>query len=239
MPGLSTAHPQHGFLETLRTHDGKPDMLGSHLLRLAEAGVEFDRAELEVRIRTALVGREGDAMIRILADSGGVSFELSDLPEHATADPSIAVELVTADVPGYAYPHKSTDRTIHDELLADAQVRGAFDALILDQGKVIETTRANLLIATENQLVTAPFGRCLPGITRAALLSIAPHFQTEPIERELTLDDLHDAEEVMICNSLIGVRRVAAIDGRVLADSDHDATGFFNAFLLTWYGDST
>lgn len=228
-----------GYIETLRTHDGKPDLLGRHLDRLAAAGVEFERADLELRIRTESLSRGGDAMIRIRGEANGVSYTFGDLPPHVAAQPALPVDLVSASVPGYAYPHKSAERDLHDSLLAAAEREGAFDSLIVDDGWVIETTRANLLISKGGQLITPPLGRCLPGITRAALLSIAPHFQIEPTERELTLDDLFSADEVMISNSLIGVRLVGAIDGKPLRESDAIATDLFDAFLRTWYRDST
>jgi branched-chain amino acid aminotransferase len=105
-----------------------------------------------------------------------------------------------------------------DSILArrEAADHGADDAVLLNtQGRVAETTTANLFAVIDGVVVTPPVAEgALPGIARRLVLEAL-----EVIERPLLLQELYRAEEIVLTNSL-GVRPVAAVDGFALGGRD-------------------
>lgn len=102
--------------------------------------------------------------------------------------------------------------------LESAQRRGFDEAILLNErGEVSELTSANIFMATGPDVWTPPLSSgCLPGITRELLLSEVetPGFRVS--ERNLTLDDLYQADEVFITSSTRDLLAVAEIDGRAV-----------------------
>ncbi len=102
-----------------------------------------------------------------------------------------------------------------DNVLArqEAAAKGADDAVLLNtQGRVAETTIANLFLRLDGTWVTPPVADgCLPGVMRASLLEggLAE-------ERSLAPDDLIAADAACVTNAT-GIRAVLSIDGRPLS----------------------
>lgn len=210
------------LFETLRTYDGAPALLDAHLARMGAA----DPDALKRRVDAALAHEFDDVVIRIV----GQQIELRPLPAE-TLD---AVDVGLSTVSGYSYPQKSTDRSLHERLLAEAHP-DAFDVLIVDDGLVIEGTIANVFTLRDDTLFTPPLGRCLPGITRAAIFSVAPSLGLRVEEAPLTMDSLSDADEVLLTNSLRGVKRVASITGLPVGDRAPGVQRELQAALLEHY----
>lgn len=91
------------------------------------------------------------------------------------------------------------------------------EGLMLDSdGAVVEGTMSNLFFFLKGRLHTPELSRCgVHGIIRAEILNWARDNLNEPVEFSRSRPaDLFDAEECLICNSLIGVWPVREIDGR-------------------------
>jgi branched-chain amino acid aminotransferase len=95
--------------------------------------------------------------------------------------------------------------------LARAERAGAFEALLLNErGRLAEGSRSNVLVRLSGNLFTPPVeDGCLPGTVRRRLLELGL-----VAERSLGPEDLREAREVLLTNSLIGVLPVGRIDGR-------------------------
>jgi branched-subunit amino acid aminotransferase/4-amino-4-deoxychorismate lyase len=235
-----------GFFETLRTYGGKPALLHAHLARLEAAMIASGYADQppleqlasEVMLANMAGGKE-DAMFRITVErtAGGTDHKVQYLPipPHALAGGAATVSLGLADVPGYAYPLKTTSRAIHSELLDAAAAKGQDEVLIADDGRLVEGTRTNVLLLFGDELATPPLGRCLPGVTREALLAVAPGLGLTVAERELTVEDLGKADEVLVSNALIEVRRAADIEGEAVGGRNPDMHLRLLAALLGYY----
>jgi branched-subunit amino acid aminotransferase/4-amino-4-deoxychorismate lyase len=194
-------------LETLRLTDGEPKLLGAHLDRLARVPGGVDLEAVRTAIGAVLPDARGEQVLRIEAGEAGIKVLLRPLPGHAAADPELPIDVALIDLPGYSYPHKSTAREPHEAALARARASGATEALITDRGEVIEGATTNVFILQDDALITPPLGRCLPGVTRAALIA-----RSQVIERAITTEELLGADEVLLTNALIGVRRVGRVD---------------------------
>jgi 4-amino-4-deoxychorismate lyase len=90
------------------------------------------------------------------------------------------------------------------------------EGLLLDQrGNLIEGVSSNVFIVLNGILVTPDLSYCgVAGVTRERILAWAQTAGTACEIRRVTLDELWNAEEIILCNSLIGVWRVREIGGR-------------------------
>jgi branched-chain amino acid aminotransferase len=104
--------------------------------------------------------------------------------------------------------------------LEAARSRG-FDEVILlnEHGKLSECTSANIFVATPAGVFTPPLDSgCLPGITRELLLGDARAPGLDIRERDLALDDLHQADSVFITSTTRELLPVREIEGHLLAE---------------------
>lgn len=219
-----------GYFETLRTYGGKPALLADHLDRLEQAieSAGFasapKREQLEEEVAEAINEfSEGEVRIRITVSRGEVDGFASDpapptrIVTASLIDQSAAgldAKVSTADAPGYSYPRKSTSYQAQATLLRAARSRGLDEVLIADAGELIEGATSNVFIVAGSELITPALGRCLPGVTRAAILELAAAHDLNPTERPVSTDELRVADDVFITNSLIEIRRVIEIDGQ-------------------------
>lgn len=97
-----------------------------------------------------------------------------------------------------------------------ARRAGADDALFVGaDGRVLEATGSNLFVLREGHLSTPPLSEAvLPGITRGHVIEVAKRSGFEVDERELVLDELFTAEEVLLTSSLRELYPVRAVDDR-------------------------
>jgi len=80
-------------------------------------------------------------------------------------------------------------------------------------GFIIEATMSNFFLVKNGRLKTADLSQCgVAGVMRAHILQIASKQQIETSIENLTFDDLQNADEVFICNSVIGIWPVKKID---------------------------
>lgn len=87
------------------------------------------------------------------------------------------------------------------------------DALYVSNGYVSELPRANIFVVTKHGVLVTPTNHVLPGITRKHVLELAEKIM--PVEqRDLSLDELLDAEEVFVTSTTKAVLPVAAVDNK-------------------------
>lgn len=99
--------------------------------------------------------------------------------------------------------------------LAAARAAGAYEALVTTpDGEVLEGTRSSVFAVLDGRAVTPPVARgCLPGITRAELLSGPFEVGAAPVEGRLSLEDLGRAEAVWLAGTGVGRVRVGRVPG--------------------------
>ena len=89
-----------------------------------------------------------------------------------------------------------------------------FDGLMLDaQENVIECTMSNIFARYKNLLITPDLSQCgVAGVTRQRILGLVNVLNLQVEMKSLPFDELLKADEVLICNSLIGAFQVTAIN---------------------------
>lgn len=90
------------------------------------------------------------------------------------------------------------------------------DGLMLDmEGNVVECVMSNIFARYGRTLVTPDLNRCgVAGMTRQRILELAPAMEYRTEIRQIALDELMDADEIIICNSLFGAWQVRTLAGK-------------------------
>jgi branched-chain amino acid aminotransferase len=224
-----------GLFETMRAYGGRPAFLGEHLARLRH-GCDALRIpfpdDLPARVAETLAAHGApDCAVRVTLTRGpggrGASPRGSGPPTVLVALAPIpysddlyerGLRVVVSRIPRAPSPDaalKTTNYLANVMARLEADDAGADEALFADaEGRLLEATQANLLVVRGGELATPPLGAILPGVTRAKLLALAPEAGLRPVERPLTRADLADADEAMLCASVLEVAPLAQLDGR-------------------------
>lgn len=221
--------------ETLRVYSGRPFRLAAHLDRLAASTERiglppFARDELEGLVTLVLPhAGPGDAVLRLVWTGGsavapptGIAL-LSDIPawiDEARARGARAVSLlgVRAAVPWLLPGVKSTSYAVNMAAEAEAKRRGADEAIFVDAGGVVlEGTVTNVWWRRGETLYTPSLELgILAGVTRAAVLELAPASGYSVEEGSFRLQALLDAEEAFTSSSVREIMPVVELDGAPL-----------------------
>lgn len=102
-------------------------------------------------------------------------------------------------------------------------------------GKLIESTKSNVLVFTQSQVLTPRIDSSgVAGTLRAALLAEQAGHGITIVESELSVADLASAQGLALCNSVFGLQAVTELDGRALfADPRCDQLA---SYLMQRYG---
>ncbi|MBA2642483.1 MAG: aminotransferase class IV [Actinobacteria bacterium] len=221
--------------ETIRVYSGRPFRLSAHLDRLeaSAAGIalpRFDRAELTELVSLVLPqSGADDAVLRLVWTAGpaegppaGLAL-LSGVPvwiDAARERGARAVSLlgVRAAAPWLLPGVKSTSYAVNMAAEAEAKRRGADEAVFVDaDGVVLEGTVTNVWWRLEETLYTPALELgILAGVTRAALLELAPARGYVVEEGAYRLPLLLEAEEAFTSSSVREIMPVVEVDGRAL-----------------------
>lgn len=101
-----------------------------------------------------------------------------------------------------------------------ARNEGFDDIILLDEhGNLTEGPTANLfMVDAERALATPPASKVLLGITRDSVIALAPVIGRSCVERDIAVDELSAASEVLLSGTSAGVWPVVRIDGRPVGD---------------------
>lgn len=212
--------PSKGVFETLLVAGGEPVELEGHLARLERSLAEVYEAELPTEARERVLAAALDielGRLRLTAvpRSGGVELDLLTRPlDPAIMFSAAGTALRRVSRPGGHGAHKWVDRRGMEH------PDGGPGQLICDGDELLEAGWANLFAVREETLWTpAADGRILAGMARAAVLAIAREQGIETKEQPLRSEDLLDAEEVFLTNSVCCIEPVIELDGSALPGS--------------------
>jgi 4-amino-4-deoxychorismate lyase len=221
--------------ETLRVYGGRPFRLDTHLDRLTASAASiglpaFERSSLEELVPLVLPSAAGGSAVLRLVWTGGSEAAapaglalLSPVPEwieEVRTRGARAVSLlgVRAAVPWLLPGVKSTSYAVNMAAEAEAKRRGAEEAVFVDgDGVVLEGTVTNVWWRRGETLCTPALELgILAGVTRAALLEVAPSCGYDVEEGTFRLDELQGADEAFTSSSVREVMPLVELDGRRL-----------------------
>ena len=226
-----------GIFETISVHAGKPRFWPRHMARLQTGCHRLGIS----RVDLAQLRSEVDELLQVAAPTGSLILKLiitrgvgqRGYWPDPDAQPTRILQLFEwppggADQDGI----RATLCTLrlgnnpqlagikHLNRLEQVLARGEWDdpdideGLLLDQeGRVIEGTMSNLFLVKDGLLQTPDLTRCgVAGIMRAVILDRAMAAGIETRVCDLQLDDLYQADELFVCNSLFGIRPILAVN---------------------------
>ena len=234
-----------GLFETVRVAGGKPFRLAQHLERMTRGAdllkikMPFTPKELQ-GFSAELIEKNQlpDSILRVTLTRGpgtrGYSTKGADKPTlllmlHpvplVNPDEPLQWSMVTSPLRIPASDalssFKTTSKAFHVYARAEAEARGADEALLLNtNGEVAEAAGGNLFWVYHEKICTVPTGRgVLPGITRAVVLEICQALGLETNKRVIKPEMLRQAEGIFVTTTPLGIVPVASLDGFPVAPS--------------------
>jgi para-aminobenzoate synthetase/4-amino-4-deoxychorismate lyase len=163
------------LIETMRFDPEQGiERLDLHLSRMRASAqaldFSFDRHAVRNELQAATFRlREAKRLRLLLAKSGAVAIEISNLPPAPAGPVSVAVVPLPVDVSDFRLVHKTSDRAFYDEAKVKA---GAFEVVFTDpDGFLTEGSFTTLYVERDGVLLTPPVSRrLLPGTLRSELI---------------------------------------------------------------------
>lgn len=230
-----------GLFETMAAHDGRIRWLDLHFDRLEEGCRRLAIPAPERRVVADEIAshctRVGRATVKLIVTRGPGTRGYA--PPAAPAPTRILSISAWPTYPSSHYAHgirvrvcrlrlaanpalagmKHLNRLEH--VLAHLELRGtdADQGLLLDTSEhVVGGTSSNVFAVHQGRLLTPAIARAgIEGVMRRVVLAAAADLGVPVAERDLTLAEIENADELFMTNALIGIWPVASFEKRTLA----------------------
>jgi len=224
-----------GVFETMLAVGGAIDGFDLHLERLcAGAGVlgyDVERVgELEEAVRQVLEAnnlsdKSSKAKVRITTMDGVCMVTAEPAPERSSVCNVVMSEFVRNERSALVGV-KCSSYAENILALRAAQEEGADEAILLNSnGEVAEATAANVFVVQDEEIYTPRLeSGCLPGVTRELVMRRCAAAGYDVIEDVVLFEDIVEADEVFLTNSLVGVRGVANVGDMEISDGCGEIT---------------
>ncbi|BEI41061.1 bifunctional anthranilate synthase component I family protein/class IV aminotransferase [Polynucleobacter sp. HIN9] len=216
-----------GIFETIRFDRGcdlnRIANWSKHLERLSSSarnlGIQFDDEVLQNMVQAAAADLAHDSIHRVridLSSTGQLSLSHSIIEKlpgpvqlfwaHEILQGDYTPQQLTMQSHNPLLRHKVSERVIYDAAWHKAVELGGFDALFINEhGHVTEGGRTSVLIREDvnGPWLTPPLSAgVLPGVMRSVILA-DPSMNAR--EANLTITQVANANEIMLCNALRGM----------------------------------
>lgn len=206
--------PAFQLIETLLLKEGHFTLQQQHLERLALSAeyldFTFNAAHVQEVLQTAAETWSGTglARVRLLLERDGTAACTTEALEQQSDSVLLLLARERTCAGDRFLRHKTTRRATYDGGFAQAQRHGFADSLFCNErGEITEGAVHNVVLRVGAEWVTPPIeAGVLPGVYRRQLLESG-----SISERVLRRGDLSQVEEIAICNSVRGLRRVLSI----------------------------
>ena len=235
--------------EGLRIYDGRIFSFDEHVRRLQESAKTLMFTDIPERqyIRNAIVetlkvnGMVTDSHIRMtltrgekitsgmdprLNQSGSCLIILAEW-KKPVYDNNSGIRLVTSQIRRNS-PLNLDSKIHHNNLLnnilakIEANNSNADDALMLDNHGFVAETNATNIFMVKNEILFTPFAdACLPGITRQHVINISDELKISFKEKNLSVSEFYNADEVFTTSTMGELTPVTDIDGRKIENKNN------------------
>ena len=249
-----------GVWEGIRFHKGHLVHLERHLDRLYEGAkaiemtVGVSKDEMIDALKKTLEKNKmtSDVHIRLIVSRGIKSTPYQHpkvtigpptiviIPEYKKASPKLKVEGITLGTVKTIRDNRTQDPRInslskHNCIAAciEAEKMGVDEGLMLDpNGNVSTCNSTNFFMISNKEVWTSNGEYCLNGVTRSTVINICKQNEIPIKEREFSVQDVHNADEVFVTGTFAGIIPVVSVDGVVISSGTR---GALTNQLQTWY----
>lgn len=228
-----------GVFETIAVRAGEAQWLDAHIERLADGCARLaiaapDRTTVRSEI-SRLAAAAPDCVIKVIVTrgSGGRGYRPAEdavarrimtrhpFPERPPEWSRDGVAVRWCDTRLGIQPSLAGIKHLNriEQVLARAEwndMAAWQEGLMCDtKGNVIEATQSNLFVVHDGVLSTPDLGGCgVAGVVRAILLAAADSQGTGCRVRSVTREEVETADEMFLCNSVIGIWPVRRLGAR-------------------------
>ena len=241
-----------GVYDVTFSRNHKIYMLEEHVARLFQSasriGIRPRITEEELaKLLSELILRldDGEAWVYFQL-SRGTDFRAHAFPEKA--EPNLWIMLrpakikdtyrplrcITAEDTRSLYCNIKSLNLLPNVLLTQATVDACADECILHRnGIVTECAHSNVSILSSGTLVTHPADQyILAGTGRAHLMEACRHFGIPVTEREYTLEELKNADEIILTSASSLCMQIVELDGTPIGQKDEATLRTLQEYLL-------
>lgn len=221
-----------GLFETIAVLDGKPALLIKHLQRLENGldrlkfpAIDIETLKKDIQkfssqfkqavLKLTITRGESQRGYKVpQSPSPNIIFSFSDRSFRLHVDNSCAVSLRYCDTPVCINPALAGIKHLNrlEQVLARNEWHDEVydDGLMSDtDGRVIESTSANVFLFREGSLLTPDLSLCgIAGVAREVVLEQAKGLAIPCKIQDISIEECHDADALFLTNSLSGIMPV-------------------------------
>jgi para-aminobenzoate synthetase/4-amino-4-deoxychorismate lyase len=186
------------IFETMKSIDGIIQNLDFHLARLKKSMQYFGFNSKNIVFPQIDYGAK---KVRLsVKQNGEYDIKISDIDKILTN--KVVISDIIIDAGDIFLQHKTSRRKIYN---TEYQKYNVYDVIFINNlGFISEASRNNIFIKKQNQWITPPLlAGILSGIMRQIFMET-----TQVLEKNITLDELKNADEVWLSNSINGLIKV-------------------------------
>jgi 4-amino-4-deoxychorismate lyase len=230
-----------GLFETMAAHDGRIRWLDLHFDRLEEGCRRLKIPPPERRVLADEIAshctRVGRATVKLIVTRGPGArgyappaapaptriLSIGAWPKYPSSHYANGIRVRVCRLRLAANPSLAGMKHLNrlEHVLAHLELRDtdADQGLLLDTSEhVVGGTSSNVFAVHQGQLLTPTIERAgIKGVMRRVVLAAAAGLGVPAAERDLTLAEIANADELFMTNALFGIWPVAYFDGRTLA----------------------
>ena len=235
-----------GVWEGIRLFNNHLIHLEKHLERLYEGAeaIQMDigvsKSEMKSALEKTLKKNEmiSDVHIRLIVSRGIKSTPYQHpkvtighptiviIPEYKKPSPRLKIEGITLGTVSTIRNNLTQDPRInslskHNCIAAciEADKIGVDEGLMLDpEGYVSTCNSTNFFMITSNEVWTSNGQHCLNGVTRHSVINICKKKQIPIKEKQFSINEVHEADEVFVTGTFAGIIPVRSVDGNTIGN---------------------
>ena len=249
-----------GVWEGIRLYNNHLIHLEKHLERLYEGAetiqmdIGISKSEMKSAIEKTLKKNEmiSDVHIRLIVSRGIKSTPYQHpkvtighptiviIPEYKKPSPELKIEGITLGTVSTIRNNLTQDPRVnslskHNCIAAciEADKMGVDEGLMLDPNGYVSTCNStNFFMIKSNEVWTSNGQHCLNGVTRHSVIDICKKKQIPIKEKQFSINEVHEADEVFVTGTFAGIIPVRSVDGNTIGNGTR---GPLTEQLQTWY----
>ena len=249
-----------GVWEGIRLYNNHLIHLEKHLERLYEGAetiqmdIGISKSEMKSALEKTLKKNEmiSDVHIRLIVSRGIKSTPYQHpkvtighptiviIPEYKKPSPELKFEGITLGTVSTIRNNLTQDPRVnslskHNCIAAciEADKMGVDEGLMLDPDGYVSTCNStNFFMIKSNEVWTSNGQHCLNGVTRHSVIDICKKKQIPVKEKQFSINEVHEADEVFVTGTFAGIIPVRSVDGNTIGNGTR---GPLTEQLQIWY----